>query len=38
MQTLHKEQLIRHASGDMKRPFLYGFYLFYIVCSDKGIE
>ncbi|XP_018575456.1 GATOR complex protein DEPDC5 isoform X3 [Anoplophora glabripennis] len=35
MQTLHKEQLIRHGSGDVQRSFLYGFYLFYIVYSDK---
>ncbi|CAG9760851.1 unnamed protein product [Ceutorhynchus assimilis] len=31
MQSLHKERLIRHASGDPKRPFLYGFFLFYIL-------
>lgn len=38
MQGLHKEKLIRHASGDQKKTFLYGFYLFYIVPdkSEKG--
>ncbi|XP_048522891.1 GATOR complex protein Iml1 [Dendroctonus ponderosae] len=30
MQGLHKEKLIRHASGDPKKPFIYGFYLFFI--------
>ncbi|KAG5888099.1 hypothetical protein JTB14_021899 [Gonioctena quinquepunctata] len=35
MQTLHKDQLIRHASGDPKKQFLYGFFLFYIVSNDK---
>ncbi|XP_074029674.1 GATOR complex protein Iml1 isoform X2 [Leptinotarsa decemlineata] len=35
MQTLYKEQLIRHASGDPKKQFVYGFHLFYIVSNDK---
>ncbi|CAG9822059.1 unnamed protein product [Phaedon cochleariae] len=34
MQTLYNEQLIRH-SGDKNVEFLYGFYLFYIVISEK---
>ncbi|XP_066249180.1 GATOR complex protein Iml1 isoform X1 [Euwallacea similis] len=34
MQGLHKEKLIRHASGDPKKPFVYGFCLFY-VSTDK---
>lgn len=36
MQGLHKEKLVRHASGDQKKPFLYGFYLFYIIVPDKS--
>lgn len=36
MQILHKDHLIRHASGDPKSPFIYGFYLFYILPVDKG--
>ncbi|XP_057663602.1 GATOR complex protein Iml1 isoform X2 [Diorhabda carinulata] len=35
MQILYEKQLIRHASGDPKRKFIYGFYLFYIVSNDK---
>nr|CAI5831302.1 unnamed protein product [Callosobruchus analis] len=35
MQTLHKEQLICHCSGDANRPFVYGFYLFYLVPPEK---
>lgn len=34
MQNLHREHLIRHASGDPKRQFVYGFYLFYIINPD----
>lgn len=33
---MNREQLICHASGDFHRPFLYGFYLYYIVSLDKG--
>jgi len=38
MQGLHKEKLIKHASGDASKPFVYGFYLFCIVPDklDKG--
>lgn len=35
MQGLHKDKLIRHASGDHNKPFIYGFYLFYIL-PDKS--
>ncbi|XP_049824160.1 GATOR complex protein Iml1 isoform X3 [Aethina tumida] len=34
LHTLHREQLIRHASGDPHRHPVYGFYLFYIVVDD----
>ncbi|KAJ8973342.1 hypothetical protein NQ317_004654 [Molorchus minor] len=35
MQSLHKENLIRHAAGNATSPFLFGFYLFYIISNDK---
>ncbi|CAH1990123.1 unnamed protein product [Acanthoscelides obtectus] len=35
MQTLHKEQMICHCSGDVTRPFLYGFYVFFLAPTDK---
>ncbi|KAF7279176.1 hypothetical protein GWI33_007586 [Rhynchophorus ferrugineus] len=38
MQGLHKEKLIRHASGDMLKPFLYGLFLFYIVDKDDPFK
>lgn len=37
MKNLHKNQMIRHASGDSNKPFIYGFYLFYIISAEKGI-
>ncbi|XP_050310253.1 GATOR complex protein Iml1 isoform X3 [Anthonomus grandis grandis] len=38
MKGLHKDNLIRHASGDPNKPFIYGFFLFYIVPDrcEKG--
>ncbi|CAH0554753.1 unnamed protein product [Brassicogethes aeneus] len=35
LNGLHRDQMIRHASGDMHRPVIYGFYLFYIVSDDS---
>ncbi|CAH1099750.1 unnamed protein product [Psylliodes chrysocephalus] len=35
MKSIYKDQLIRHASGEPNRPFIYGFYLFYIISNDK---
>lgn len=35
MQNLNKEHFIRHASGEVRRQFLFGFYLFYIINSDE---
>lgn len=31
MQALQREHLIRHASGDHKKEFIYGFYLYYVM-------
>lgn len=31
MQSLQREQLIRHASGDHRKEFVYGFYLYYVM-------
>lgn len=31
MQSLQREQLIRHASGDHKKEFVYGFFLYYVM-------
>lgn len=33
---MHREQLICHSSGDFHQPFLYGFYLYYIVPYERG--
>ncbi|CAG9857512.1 unnamed protein product [Phyllotreta striolata] len=35
MQSLYKEQCIRHASGDPNIPFRYGSYLFYVIFPDR---
>lgn len=37
MKNLHKNKMIRHASGDSSKAFIYGFYLFYIIPTEKGI-
>lgn len=38
MQNLHRENLIRHASGNANRPFFYGFFLFYLVSNNEKEE
>lgn len=42
LQELLNEKLICHASGDFAQPFIYGFYLYYILKSNKdeakGVE
>lgn len=39
LQSLHKADLIRHASGDQSVPIIYGIYFYYITTRDneKGI-
>jgi hypothetical protein len=34
LRILHTEGWIRHASGDIKKPILFGFFLFYIIEKD----
>lgn len=36
MNTILREHLICHASGDFSKSFVFGFYLYHIVQQDKG--
>lgn len=38
MESLRKEQLVCHASGDFGKVFAFGFYLFHIVQNEKGLK
>ena len=35
LQKMVDQGLISHASGDRRKPYIYGFYLYFIVQSDK---